>query len=101
MSDNLPTADTSIEVPVQPNIWGQIWSRPLVKEAFLMVVTTVAVQLALGLNDLSGAIGTAHNWSDLFQSVKGWAGSFSFALTVSVLKQGAAWGMARLAGTRL
>ena len=99
--NNEPVATTSIEVPVADNIWGRIWGNKLAKEFILMLASVLAVQLALGLNDLTKAIDTAESWGDLLTSAQAWFSAFSFALVVSVVKQSLAWAISRLAGTQL
>jgi hypothetical protein len=94
-------ATTSVERPVNSNIWGRLWANKLLKEFLLMLASTVAVQLALGLNELLGAFDTARSWGDLLRSAQAWGGAFSFAVVTTVLKQSLAWAIARLAGTRL
>jgi hypothetical protein len=96
-----PLATTSIEAPAADNIWGRIWGNKLAKEFILMLASVVAVQLALGLNDLTKAIDTAQSWGDLLTSAQAWFSAFSFALVVSVVKQALAWAVSRLAGTQL
>lgn len=98
---NEPLATTSIEAPVEDNFWGRVWANKLAKEFILMLVSVIAVQLALGLNDLTKAIDTAQSWGDLLTSAQAWFSAFSFALVISVVKQAIAWSIARLAGTQL
>jgi len=101
MTSEPTTTTTSVEVPAEKSIWGRIWAYQPAKEFILMLASTVAVQLALGLNELLGAFNTARSWEDLLTSFSAWAGAFSFALVVTVLKQSMAWAIARLAGTKL
>lgn len=80
---------------------ARVWANKFAKEFLLMLASVAAVQLALGLNELMGAIDTAQSWGDLLKSASAWAGAFSFALTVTVIKQSLAWGIARLAEAKL
>jgi hypothetical protein len=83
------------------NFFTTIWENKYAKEFLLMLASAAAVQLALGLNDLMGAIETAQSWRDLLTSAQAWAGAFSFALVVTVVKQSLAWGIAKLGGASL
>lgn len=64
-----------------------IWNNVLLKEFFLMLVATVGVQLALGLNELLSAIEIAEDWGDLLTSTQTWVAAFGFALVVTAVKQ--------------
>ena len=82
-------------------IASAIWGNALAKEFILMLASAIAVQAALGFNNLLGSIDTAKDWGDLLTSLKAWAGSFAFALVITALKQALAWGVAHLAGEKL
>lgn len=101
MNTDPTTTTTSVEVKAEKSIWGRVWAYQPAKEFILVVASAIAAQLAFGLADLVQMVDTAEDWSDLLTSVGGWVNAFTFALVITVLKQSMAWGIARLAGTKL
>lgn len=83
------------------NVFRRIWQNKWLKELVLFVAAGVAVQLALGLNELLGMVGTSKSWGDLLTSAQGWALTISFTLVQTAVKQGIAWALAHLGGTAL
>ena len=98
-----PTVEVSTteEVRVPATIWARIWGNTLAKEAILFMLSTIAVQLAFGFNDLVKAVDTSEDWGDLLTSFKGWGAAFAFSAFKDVFKQTIAFFASRLAGTQL
>lgn len=82
------------------NMWRRLWDSPLIREFFLLVVATVAVQLALGLGDLLSMLETAQSWGDIILSFTSWFNAFSFALAITLIKQALVWAVQKLAGVK-
>jgi hypothetical protein len=92
---------TTEEIRVPATLWARIWGNTFAKELMLFVVSTLAVQLAFGFNDLVKAIDTADNWETLLTSFKAWGAVFAFSAFKDIFKQTTAFLASRLAGTQL
>lgn len=80
---------------------NDIWENKITKEFLLLIITTVAAQLVLGLGELNASIETAKSWGDVITSGTAWAQAFSFSAGLTVLRQAIAWAIAKLAGSQL
>lgn len=95
------TATTSIQAPVIDSIIGKLWANTFIKEFVLMMIATVGLQVAAALIVLSGQLDNVHDLSELYTTLHGWIGGAVSAIILTAFKQGIAFIIARMAGTKL
>lgn len=78
-----------------------IWENKIAKEFLLLIATTVAAQLVLGLGELNASIETAKSWGDVLRSGTAWVQAFTFSAGLTIVRQAIAWSIAKMAGSQL
>lgn len=76
-------------------------SNTLAWELTLLIATTVATQLVLGLGELNAGLAAAKSWGDVLSSFTDWGKAFNFSLGLTIIRQALAFGIAKLAGETL